>query len=239
MRAARLLLLALALFASGCATRRTAIAPPPPPPQNYFSPETQGAPIRRTALLPLYHASYPDHYLRSLDEIFEAELTKKALFEVVPVSRSAMESLFGRRQIESTEALPAHTLEKLRQQHGVEGVMFVDLTHLSPYRPISMGVRTKLVDVSTGKIRWAFDYVFDAGNGSVAEAARRYQMLYSDERQPLTTDGGSILLSPSRFAKYVASETFASLTHDNEPEETALAATTRKFFPKLPERPSR
>ena len=78
-----------------------------------------------------------------------------------------------------------------------------------------MGIRTKLVDVTTGKIRWAFDYVFDAGNSSVAEAAKRFQVLYSDPRQPLTTDGGSILLSPARFAKYVACETFASLTHES------------------------
>jgi hypothetical protein len=102
-----------------------------------------------------------------------------------------------------------------------------------------MGVRTKLVDASSGKIRWAFDYVFDAGNTSVAEAAKRYQLLYSDPRQPVTTDGGSILLSPSRFAKFVACETFASLTHDNEPEEPALASAVRDFFPKVPERPRR
>jgi hypothetical protein len=239
MISTRFLLLALALAITGCATRRTAIAPPPPPPQNYFSGETHGAPIRRVALLPLYHVSYPDHYLRSLDEIFESELTKKALFEVVPVTRSNLEALFGRRQFESTEKLPADALERLRQQHGVQGVMFTDLTHLSPYRPIAMGVRTKLVDASTGKIRWAFDYVFDAGNGSVAEAAKRYQLLYSDERQPLTTDGGSILLSPSRFAKYVASETYASLTHDNEPEESTVASAARDFFPKVRDEPRR
>jgi hypothetical protein len=239
MSRARLLLVALAVLVAGCATRRTAIAPPPPPPQNYFSGETHGAPIRRVALLPLHHVSYPDHYLRSLDEIFESELAKKALFEVVPVTRSGLEALFGHRQLESTEKLPADALQRLRQQFGVEGVVFTDLTHLSPYRPIAMGVRTKLVDASSGKIRWAFDYVFDAGNASVAEAAKRYQLLYSDERQPLSTDGGSILLSPSRFAKYVACETFASLTHDNEPRPSAVATAVRDFFPKVPERPRR
>jgi hypothetical protein len=102
-----------------------------------------------------------------------------------------------------------------------------------------MGVRTKLVDASTGRIRWAFDYVFDAGNASVAEAAKRYQLLYSDERQPLTTDGGSILLSPSRFAKYVASETYASLTHENEPRDSVVTTTVRDFFPKVRDEPRR
>jgi hypothetical protein len=205
---------ALTCVFSGCVTKPVVLAPPPPPPQNYFSPQVEGAPIRRVALLPLCNASYPDHYLRALDETFESELTKKALFEVVSVSRADMERLFAERQFASTSTLPADTLTKLRQRYGVEGVLFTDLTHFSPYRPVSMGIRTKLVDVSTGKIRWAFDYVFDAGNSSVAEAAKRYQVLYSDPRQPLSTDGGSILLSPARFAKYVASETFASLTHE-------------------------
>lgn len=214
MTIARVLFAALAMSLAGCATKRLAIAPPPPPPQNFFSGETQGAPMRRVALLPLYNPSYPDHYLRGLDETFESELTKKALFEVVRVSRSELEALFAKRQVDSTETLPADALARLRKQFGVEGVLFTDLTHFSPYRPVAMGVRTKLVDASTGKIRWAFDYVFDAGNTSIAEAAKRYQLLYSDPRQPLTTDGGSILLSPSRFAKYVASETFASMTHE-------------------------
>ena len=205
---------ALALSLGGCATSRHALAPEPPPPQNYFSPDSVGASIRRVALLPLYNAAYPDSYLRTMDETFEAELTKKALFEVVSVSRGEMEALFGSRQFPSTDTLPADALTRLRKTFGVDGVVFTDLTHFSPYRPVSMGVRTKLVDVNTGKIRWAFDYVYDAGNSAVAEAAKRYQVLSSDPRQPLATDGGSILLSPSRFAKYVASETFASLTHE-------------------------
>jgi hypothetical protein len=213
--AARVLIAALALVHSGCITKRHALAPPPPPPQNYFSTDNFGMPMRRVALLPLFNGAYADHYLRALDETFESELTKKALFEVVRVSRAEMETLFGARQIPSTDTLPSDALTRLRTRYGVDGVVFTDLTHFSPYRPVSMGVRTKLVDITTGKIRWAFDYVFDAGNSSVAEAAKRFQVLYSDPRQPLTTDGGSILLSPARFAKYVACETFASLTHES------------------------
>lgn len=235
MSAVRVFLAVLALAAAGCATRRVAIAPPPPPPQNYFSPDAAGTPMRRVAMLPVYHISYPDHYLRTLDETFEAELAKKALFEVRPVSRSQMEVLFGQRQLESTDSLPADALMRLRKLTGAEGVLFTDLTHLSPYRPLSMGVRTKLVDAATGKIRWAFDYVFDAGNTSIAEAAKRYQLLYSDQRQPLKTDGGSILLSPARFAKYVACETYASLTHESEARPSPVVSAIRDLFPKAVE----
>ena len=206
----------LSLFSGGCATLKLAVAPapPPPPPPNYFAPATPGEQLRRVALLPLHSETYPDQYMRRLDATFHAELTKKALFEVVPVSRAELESLFGERQFSSTDELPAEALKRLREHYGVDGVLFTDLTHFSPYRPVSMGVRTKLVAVSTGQIRWASDTVFDAGNSSVAEAAKRFQVACSNEHQPLSTDGGSILQSPTRFAKYVASETYSSLRQE-------------------------
>lgn len=203
-----------ALFAGGCATLKQASVPVATPVENHFAHPVPGEQLRRVALLPMYSGAYPDQNLRALDTAFLSELSKRGLFEVVPVSRGQMEALFGERQFSSTESLPASALARLRDECGVDGVLFTDLTHFSPYRPVSMGVRTKLVAASTGQIRWAFDYVFDAGNAAVAEAAKRFQVTNSNEHQPLTTDGGSILLSPTRFAKYVANETYASLRQE-------------------------
>lgn len=199
------------LLLTGCLAGRHALAPPPPPPQNYLAPETGRTPLRRVALLPLWSEKLPGDYLRELDAAFNGELTKMALFEVVPVSRTQMEATFGERQWSSIDALPADMLAILRARFGVDGVVFTDLTHFSPYRPLAMAVRAKLVDVSTGELRWAFDYVYDSGNAAVASAAKKFQLRYTDEHQALRSDGGSILLSPSRFAKYVASQTYASL----------------------------
>lgn len=167
--------------------------------------------MRRVALLPLWNENLSGEYLRDVDAAFSAELTKKAVFEVVPVTRAQMESICGERQLSSVEVLPAEALARLRARFAVEGVIFTDLTSFSPYRPLSMGVRAKLIDVATGQIRWAFDYIYDTGNASVAAAAKKFQLQYSNEHQPLTGDGGSILLSPGRFAKYVANETYGSL----------------------------
>ena len=206
----------LAVLSGGCATlglTRTEVAVAPPP-QNYFAPEKAAGQFRRVALLPMYSGNFPDQYVRALDAAFLLELSKRGLFEIVPVSRAQMESLFGERQFSSIETLPADALKRLQERCGVDGVLFTDLTHFSPYRPVSMGVRTKLVAVTTGQICWAFDYNFDAGNAAVAESAKRFQMTYSNEHQPLASDGGSILLSPMRFAKYVANETYASLRQE-------------------------
>ncbi len=203
---------ALPLLFSGCQTGKKAVTfVKPQPPQNYFSGEPIGIPIRRVALLPIYNDRYPAEHLRVMDAAFNAELTKKSIFEVVPVSRSSMESFFGHRQLASVETLPADLLEKLRDRYGVDGVIFTDITHYSAYRPLAIGVRAKLVDASSGEIRWAFDYIFDSGNPAIALAAKTYQTRYNGDNLPLAGDGGTVLISPTRFARFVANQTYVSL----------------------------
>lgn len=204
----------LSVMLSGCQTgKKGATFVKPAPPQNYFSGEPIGIPIRRVALLPIYNDKYPAEQLRLLDSAFNAELTKKSIFEVVTVSRSSMENFFGQRQLASVEDLPANLLQKLRERYGVDGIVFTDITHYSPYRPMAIGVRAKLVDATSGEIRWAFDHIFDSGNPAIAEAAKIYQKQYNLDSLPLPSDGGTVLLSPTRFAKFVANQTYVSLTN--------------------------
>lgn len=203
-----------ALVLTGCQTGKKAVTfVKPPPPQNYFSGEPIGIPIRRVALLPIFNDKYPQEQLRELDAAFGAELTKKSIFEVVSVSRSSMEGFFGQRQLASVENLPADLLAKLRERYGVDGIVFTDITHYSPYRPLAIGVRAKLLDASSGEIRWAFDYIFDSGNPTIAQAAKTYQARFGRDNLPLAGDGGTVLISPARFAKFVANQTYVSLNN--------------------------
>jgi hypothetical protein len=202
-------------LAGGCQTGKKGVTfVKPLPPQNYFSGEPIGIPMRRVALLPIYNDKYPAEQLRVLDAAFNAELTKKSIFEVVPVSRPAMEGLFGHRQIASVENLPADLLDKLRDRYGVDGIVFTDITHYSPYRPLGIGVRAKLVDAASGEIRWAFDYIFDSGNPAIAQAAKTYQTRYNADNLPIAGDGGTVLISPTRFARFVANQTYVSLNKE-------------------------
>ncbi len=73
-----------------------------------------------------------------------------------------------------------------------------------------MGVRSKLVDIHTGEIRWAFDSLFDSGKPAVALAARHFYLANSQTNLPITTDGGAVLQSPLRFSGYVAWEAYES-----------------------------
>jgi len=77
--------------------------------------------------------------------------------------------------------------------------MFTDVTHYSPYRPVAIGVRSKLVDIETGRIHWASDVVYDSSNAGVAEAARVYSKALGRDNFPVGGDGGAILMSPRLF----------------------------------------
>ena len=188
-------------------------APPPPRSANFFREPMpdKSLPMRRVAMLPLSGDQLTPPALREIAAAFHGELSKRALFEIVPVSGAELEAMCGQREISSVEHLPAQLLETLREKFGADGVLFTDITHLHAYRPISIGVRAKLVDIGSGAISWASDCVYDSGHPAVATNARTFQRQFSDPHRAIADDGGSVLISPSRFAKYVANATFNSL----------------------------
>jgi hypothetical protein len=197
---------------TGCQSgRRTTVSARPDAPQNWFLPTNPGRMIRRVAMLPVYHARIPGEVLKDIDAALVSELSKKAVFEVVPLSRTEMEGLIGVREVSSVERVPGDLFRKLQEQYGVEGVMLTDLTHYSPYRPVSVGVRSKLVDIESGRIHWASDVLLDSSNAGVAAAAREYQKVLCRDNFPIQGDGGTVLMSPRLFVKFAAYSNYVSL----------------------------
>lgn len=213
MKQLRFIFLSLAgcIFAAGCQSPKVADKPRPDAPQNWFMPLSPGRVMRRVAMLPVYHARLPGEVLKDVDSALVAELSKKVMFEVVPVSRAELEGLINLREVSSVDTIPGDLFPKLREHYGVEGVMFTDLTHYSPYRPVSIGVRSKLVDIESGKIHWASDVLLDSGNANVALAARDYQKVMCRDNFPVQGDGGTVLMSPRLFVKFAAYSNYASL----------------------------
>lgn len=207
-----LLCLLVGFASSACRTKKLAYTKPGiDAPQNWFAASGPGRVMRRVAILPVYHSRLPGETLRDVDLALNAELSKKAVFEVVSISRAAMEEMIERREVSSVERVPGDLFRKLKDQFGVEGVMFNDLTQYSPYRPVSIGVRSKLVDIESGKIHWASDVMLDSGNANVASAARAYQKVLCKDNFPIEGDGGTVLMSPRLFAQFAAYSNYASL----------------------------
>jgi len=211
----------------GCSNTRRVVNLCPPPPLPSYHDLKEGIPIRRVAVLPLSYEAGNVNFPRDMDAAFNAELSKTSMFELVVVGRPEMEAIFGRQQVSSVGALPGEFLGEIAAQFGVDAVLFTDITHYFPYQPISIGVRTKLVDVRSGEIRWAFDYLFDSGKPKVAATARQFFLTNTQTNLPVKNDGDSVLQSPLRFSRYVAWETYRSLVSKPAPAMTILTTSTK------------
>lgn len=211
----RILIAAFAVFAAllaGCTTKQV--------PRDTYKPDYKpdnvaGYPVlpyelRRVLVLPIFYGRDPeDPFVHEIDRLFQAELARIGPVEVVPISRERLEALFGFSQVESVDLLPNDFLERLRVAYDADAVVLTDLTVNQQYRPIAIGIRSKLVSLDKGRVFWAIDTVFDSADPAVAAAARDFAGRATYRPYPVDTSYG-ILQSPRRFADFVAWSVFRS-----------------------------
>ncbi len=213
--------LAAALL-SGCVTGGpSAVKTHPASPKvqlaNVYRPPVAGV-LTRVAVLPLAGDVQPPDALREMDKTFHAEFNKPQVFEGVKVNRPDLMDLLHQDQLPSTEPVPRELIVALQQRYAAEAVLFTDITHYRPYRPISISVRTKLVSLKTNDVIWAIDATFDSAEPGVAAAARNFSKLTEQNPGLLkAADSSGVLISPQRFARFVAREVFATLPHRIKP----------------------
>ena len=206
-------LLIYVLLTSGCRKfeqEKIVAAAEPYVPQNLYPIERLPTYFNRVAVLPNFHNDTSATILSYSDEIFLKELSKVGLFETVPVSTEFCKKHFGSERLSSSQSLPENLLKVLIEEYGANGIMFIDLHSFNSYRPISLGVRAKLVDLKSGEFMWAIDESIDAGDASVMASANAYQrgkyvQAISNETR------NSILQSPRLFSKFVAFSIFQTL----------------------------
>ena len=177
---------------------------------NIFSVEFLPADFAKVAVLPVHHKLDSSAEVSFIDGTLINELNGKARLEAVPVSKDALLQLTGERYLASTDPLPPDLLALLRSKYGADGVLLTDITHYYPYKPISIGLRCKLADASTGEILWSADTVYNSGNQEIQVAALHFQKKKSGSPFPLE-DSGSILQSPRYFSRFVASSVLDTL----------------------------
>ncbi len=205
---------ALLLFTTaGCESvpDRLAVDPLTPSykPTNVARPDILPIEVRRVALLPAWSPRpLDDTSLANIDRAFITALTRAARFETVPVSREQLRTWVKEPAVGSTSALPAHLFTVLREQTGADAVLFIDVTSYSPYPPLSVGLRTRLVRLDTGANLWATDELFDAAQANVAAGARRHQLQGAPGPADLSS---TALQSPARFVAYAADTLVATL----------------------------
>jgi hypothetical protein len=169
--------------------------------------------LRRVAILPL--SVSVDESLRTegreaLQPLIYSELAKCKLFELVYVTHAELQQWTGRSDWRAEEKLPPNFFEKLKDQLGCNAVLFCELSQYRPYKPLVIGWQLKLIDSDEPRSWWSADEVFDAGEVSVSNAARRYYFEYFRDGAA-SGDSNLILSSPRRFGQYTLSALFATL----------------------------
>src|ERR1017187_5492590 len=162
--------------------------------------------IRRVAVLPLPQSREDVNQVAGaslLQPVLLAELAKRNLFEIIPVSPETLRGLTGGNGWAVDAPLPPDFFEKLRQLTDCDAVVFASLTVYRPYPPLQTGWKIRLVDCRERQTWWAVDEVFDAGTESVVVAAERYARASLSLPNPLLADTG-VLHSPLRFGQYAA-----------------------------------
>jgi hypothetical protein len=162
--------------------------------------------IRRVAVLPLPQSREDVNQAAGaslLQPVLLAELAKRNLFEIIPVSPETLRGLTSGNGWAVDAPLPPDFFEKLRQLTDCDAVVFASLTVYRPYPPLQTGWKVRLVDCRECQTWWAVDEVFDAGTESVVVAAERYARASLSLPNPLLADTG-VLHSPLRFGQYAA-----------------------------------
>jgi hypothetical protein len=166
--------------------------------------------FNRVALLPCYHPDSANSILSFCDQVFHQELSQERIFEIIQLSPEELKTITGHERVASSRNLPSNFLKIIEEYTAANGVLFIDLDSYKPYRPMSLGVRSKLVDLKSGEFMWAIDETFDAGHASVIVGTSQFQDV-SQVRALSNRTKGSVLHSPRNFTKYVASTVFSTL----------------------------
>lgn len=194
---------------------RRALTAPYKPTNVYLRQATLPQSIRRVAVLPL--PRLPGSMQQAdesewLGAVWVAELGKRGLFELIPVSHDVLQAFTGRSAWAAEDELPLDFFKRLSQATGCDAVMFASLTAFQSYPPLRVGWKARLVDCSEHQTWWSVDEQFDAGSDAVAAAAVAYARADLNLPNPLLADSG-VLHSPRRFAQYAAHAIAATLPH--------------------------
>lgn len=167
---------------------------------------TQALPtqLRRVLALPLCMPQASGEAPREYNSVFVTALGKSQRFETVTLSRADLAALTGREEMGVTDAMPMAMLDSLRKRFDADGLLLMEVTAWRPYRPMAIGVRARLLDMTTLRERWAADVVLDTANEQVSSAA--LEAAGRDKPYP-----GVVLQSPRRFAGFAADQIFSTL----------------------------
>lgn len=170
--------------------------------------------VARVGIMPITsRASVWQGTLDAICESFCSELFKQLKFEAIKISNDELLALFGKTNFVANDIFPNHFFSSIKQSSDVDAVLFIDITHYEPYKPVAIGVKCKLISTESAKILWAVDELFDSGIPSVQTGISEYVAKNKCENTFFSFDD-TFVYSPLKFSYYVAHEIFNKLPNN-------------------------
>lgn len=141
--------------------------------------------------------------LFALHAAFVREMRKRSPYEVVQLPRETMLEVEASDPAKTGE-YQVEALIAVGRRFRADAIVFGRVTAARSYYPQTLGLRTEMVSTKTGATLWEVDAMYDAGDRDVENAVRLHfekEVAHYTESE----DWRTILLSPSRFAGFVAS----------------------------------
>lgn len=197
-----LTILGLVLLAPGCA-----ILDITPEPVEGLVPRggdaARVAPFRRVVMMPFEAAAEDGDQAQELRAALEAEISRRNLFETVPVSESDLVDI----ELASARHTGTYKTDDLilaSRRFGADGVLFGVLTQFRAYPDVRLGLRLYLLDCRNGRVPWATETLLDAGDRLVAQDVHNYHDMQLRKSESLL-EHERVLRSPRLFTAYAAS----------------------------------
>lgn len=169
--------------------------------------------VRRIAILPCGAADprLTEDTLRDLDRILATGLTRSARAEVSTLDRPTLARIAGRPNLLSTALIPVDFLDRVAAQTGADAVLFVDVTAYSPYPPLVLGLRARLIGIKDAAPLWNFDNIVSTADPSVVNSARARALKSTPAGAAPGDRSHAVLQNPPAFADFVADTVWATL----------------------------
>ena len=204
------------ILGSGCKTTQVPeiIIGPDYVPKNIYRASAQlPLGVRRVVVLPLTYNlrdTLSIHGHAILEPVLRQELTKTGKFELEFAAPEQIKLWTGKESWKGDEVFPPALLKEVKEKTGAEAILFNHLEPYSPYPPLVVGWKLKLVRLDSNQTIWSAEEVYDASMESVSNSARRYAKAHV-KPNPVLEDTRSILIQPARFGQFTLSSLLNTL----------------------------
>ncbi len=168
--------------------------------------------IGTIAVIELNNMSGFPQISRDMTESLYQALQKKQLFsmKIIPQNDPQWRSL----QLDLGSTYSLVQLNQMRNKLKTDAVLVGTITGYRPYPHMYMAIQLKLLNLSDGRLVWAIDQVWDTEDKTVQKRINAYfnsqmEMDLVPLREKL------IMVSPIKFAKFVAFEIAETLDDEN------------------------